>query len=153
MKLAGRLFLTHRSIQAAVLSLTSVSLAWLLWSLAPSTFTTLERGWYDTWLRARDAQDASPQLLVVVRDDASEHLFGNGLWDRAVIARMVSALQDAGAAAIGLDIPLTIPSPPTQGGAASDALLQEAVRSAAEGARSTSVTAIPSSTASHPMPA
>ena len=130
MKLAGRLFLTHRSIQAAVLSLTSVSLAWLLWSLAPSTFTTLERGWYDTWLRARDAQDASPQLLVVVRDDASEHLFGNGLWDRAVIARMVSALQDAGAAAIGLDIPLTIPSPPTQGGAASDALLLEAVRSA-----------------------
>ena len=130
MALAGRLFFTYRWVQAAVMSLAAVSIAWSLWSLAPSVFTTLERGWYDTWLRDRRPPDASARLIVVVRDAESEQLFGNGLWDRALIARSVSALQEAGARAIGIDIPLNRPSPPSQGGAASDALLLEAVRSA-----------------------
>jgi DNA-binding NtrC family response regulator/CHASE2 domain-containing sensor protein len=112
------------------MSLAAVSLAWFLWSLAPAAFTTLERGWYDTWLRERRPPDAGPRLLVGVRDARSEQLFGSGPWDRAVVARFVSALQEAGAGAIGIDVPLNSPSPPTQGGAASDALLLEAVRAA-----------------------
>jgi DNA-binding NtrC family response regulator/CHASE2 domain-containing sensor protein len=112
------------------MSLAAVSIAWSLWSLAPSAFTTLERGWYDTWLRERRPPEASPHLLLAVRDAESEQLFGSAPWDRAVIARLVSALHEAGAGAIGIDVPLTSPSPPTQGGAASDALLLEAARSA-----------------------
>ena len=130
MTLPGRLFFTHRWVQAAVMSLAAVSLAWSLWALAPAAFTTMERGWYDTWLRARRPLQASSRLLLGVRDQQSEQVFGSGQWDRAVIARFVSAVQEAGAAAIGIDVPVNSPSPPTQGGAASDALLLEAVRSA-----------------------
>lgn len=130
MTLAGRLFLTHRWIQASVSAPAAVSLAWFLWSLAPAAFTTLERGWYDTWLKERRPPEASSRLLVGIRDSRSEQLFGSGPWDRAVIARFVSALQEAGAGAIGIDVPVNTPSPPAQGGAASDALLLEAVRSA-----------------------
>jgi transcriptional regulator with PAS, ATPase and Fis domain len=130
MALAGRLFFTYRWVQAAVISLAAVSIAWSVWWFAPSAFSTLERGWYDAWLKNRRPLEASPRLLVVVRDAESEQVFGSGLWDRAVIARAVSALQEAGARAIGIDIPLNRPSPPSQGGAASDALLLEAVRSA-----------------------
>ncbi len=130
MALAGRLFFAYRWVQAAVISLAAVSVAWSVWWFVPSALTTLERGWYDAWLKNRRPLEASPRLLVVVRDAESEQLYGNGLWDRAVIARAVSALQEAGARAIGLDIPLNRPSPPSQGGAASDALLLEAVRSA-----------------------
>ncbi|HET6674593.1 MAG TPA: sigma 54-interacting transcriptional regulator, partial [Nitrospiraceae bacterium] len=130
MALAGRLFFTHRWVQAAVMSLAAVCLAWSLWSLAPSAFTTLERSWYDAWLRERPPAESSPRLIVAVRDADSEQLLGSGPWDRAVIARLLSALQGAGAGTIGIDIPLHRPSPPSQGGAASDALLLEAVRSA-----------------------
>jgi DNA-binding NtrC family response regulator/CHASE2 domain-containing sensor protein len=130
MTLAGRLFFTYRWIQALVMALAAVSLAWFLWSLAPAAFTTLERGWYDTWLRVRYPPEADSRLLLGVRDGPSEQLFGTGSWDRAVIARFISALQEAGAGAIGIDVPINTPSPPIQGGAASDALLLEAVRSA-----------------------
>ena len=130
MTLAGRLFFTYRWIQALVMALAAVSLAWFLWSLAPAAFTTLERGWYDTWLRVRHPPEADSHLLLGVRDGPSEQLFGNGSWDRAVMARFISALQEAEAGAIGIDVPINTPSPPTQGGAASDALLLEAVRSA-----------------------
>jgi DNA-binding NtrC family response regulator/CHASE2 domain-containing sensor protein len=130
MTLPGRLFLTHRWVQAAVMSLAAVSMAWFLWTLAPAAFTTMERGWYDTWLKARRPPQTNPRLLLGVRDQQTEQVFGSGQWDRAVIARFVSGLQEAGAAAIGIDVPVNSPSPPTQGGAASDALLLEAVRSA-----------------------
>jgi transcriptional regulator with PAS, ATPase and Fis domain/CHASE2 domain-containing sensor protein len=130
MALAARLFFTYRWVQAAVISAAAVSLAWFLWSLGPSTFTTIEHSWYDAWLHRRSAPPPGPYILVAVRDEPSEQLFGGGTWDRAVIARIVSALQEAGAAAMGIDIPIESPSPPVQGGAASDALLLEAVRSA-----------------------
>ena len=72
----------------------------------------------------------SPNLSVVIRDAAAEQKLGAGTWDRAVLARVIGALSLNGAAAIGLDAPLSQPSPPNRGGAASDALLGEAISQA-----------------------
>src|SRR4029450_6449083 len=54
-----------------------------------------------------------------------------GPWDRAVLARIVAAIARAGAASIGVDVVLGHPSVPGRGGAASDALLAQAVAGAA----------------------
>jgi DNA-binding NtrC family response regulator/CHASE2 domain-containing sensor protein len=71
----------------------------------------------------------SPALVIVSRDARSEARLGAGAWDRAVLARAVSALARGGAAAIGLDAPARV-SAPGRGGATSDALLAQAVASA-----------------------
>ena len=81
---------------------------------------------YDRWIRPRAPVSVSPALVVVVRDAASEARLGRGAWDRAVLARLVTGLSRAGAAAIGLDAALGQPSAPGRGGAASDALLSQA---------------------------
>jgi len=81
---------------------------------------------YDRWIRPRAPVSVSPALVVVVRDAASEARLGRGAWDRAVLARLVTGLSRAGAAAIGLDVALGQPSAPGRGGAASDALLSQA---------------------------
>ncbi|HYY06726.1 MAG TPA: CHASE2 domain-containing protein, partial [Candidatus Limnocylindria bacterium] len=88
--------------------------------------TTLEWSLYDRGLRARAGAPVSPALLVVARDPASEARFGAGPWDRAVLARLITSLTRAGAAAIGADVPLGPPSAPGRGGASSDALLSQA---------------------------
>ncbi len=67
------------------------------------------------------------RLVVVAPDTASEARFGPGGWDRAVLARLVTGLSQAGAAVIGLDAPLEQPSAPGRGGASSDALLSQAI--------------------------
>ena len=128
--MAGRFFYTHTWIQALVISILAITLSGFLWSLAPATYTAMEWGWYDTWLKHREPPESNVQLLLILRDPRSDQQFGTGIWDRAVIARLVTALDDAGAAAIGIDVPLRVPSPPALGGAVSDALLLEAVRSA-----------------------
>jgi DNA-binding NtrC family response regulator/CHASE2 domain-containing sensor protein len=94
--------------------------------LGGGTHTALEWSVYDHWLRAHPAAPASPRLVVVVRDPASEASFGTGTWDRAVLARIIGNVARSGAAAIGVDIPLGQTSAPARGGAASDALLTEA---------------------------
>jgi len=74
----------------------------------------------------------SPNLSLVIRDAAAEQRLGAGTWDRAVVARVVGALALNGATAIGLDAPVGQPSPPGRGGAASDALLREAIAQAGD---------------------
>src|SRR5207249_1421904 len=64
------------------------------------------------------------------RDQASEARFGNGPWDHALFARVTTALGRAGAAVVSLHLPIESPSPPGRGGAASDAMLVEATKSA-----------------------
>ena len=128
--MAGRFFYTHTWIQALAISIFAVTFSGFLWSLAPVTYTAMECGWYDTWLKHRHPPESNVQLLLILREQRSNQQFGTGLWDRAVMARLVTALDDAGAAAIGIDVPLRVPSPPALGGAVSDALLLEAVRSA-----------------------
>jgi DNA-binding NtrC family response regulator len=78
----------------------------------------------------RGTAAVSPNLVVVIRDPGSEARFGSGEWNRAVLARVVTNVARAGAAAIGLDVAVDEPSPPGRGGAASDALLSEAVAQA-----------------------
>ncbi len=128
MPIAARLFVRTVWLQAAVMAFASSGLAGLLWSFAPLTYTALEWGPYDTWLQVRRQPAAGPDVLLVVRDAASDRQLGGGVWDRSLSARLIIALHDAGASAIGLDIPLNLPSPPHQGGAVSDALLIEAVK-------------------------
>ncbi|HEY7542674.1 MAG TPA: sigma 54-interacting transcriptional regulator [Methylomirabilota bacterium] len=65
--------------------------------------------------------------IAVVRDAASESRFGSGVWDRALLARLVTGLSQAGAAVIGLEAALDRPSAPGRGGAGSDALLSQAI--------------------------
>ena len=91
--------------------------------------TALDWSVYDRWLRGRAVLPDTPALVVVVRDPASEARFGTGAWDRAVLARVVAALGRAGAAVVGLDVPLGQPSAPGHGGASSDALLAQAAQS------------------------
>ena len=84
----------------------------------------------DRWALA--LAPVSPNLTLVMRDAAAEARLGAGTWDRAVLARVVGALSLGGATAIGLDAPLGQPSAPGRGGAASDALLREAVAQAGD---------------------
>ncbi|MCS6317946.1 MAG: sigma 54-interacting transcriptional regulator [Nitrospira sp.] len=127
MQIAARLFVRNVWLQAVVIALASVSLSEVIWAPAPVTYSALEWAPYDTWMRLRPQPTPDSPLLLVTRDRASEQQFGTGLWDRSLPARLITALHDAGAAAIGLDIPLDLPSPPNLGGAVSDALLMEAV--------------------------
>ena len=130
MRIATRLFVRTIWLQAAVMALASIVLSEVIWMPAPATRQALDWAPYDTWMRLRAQPAPDPHLLLIVRDQASEQQFGTGSWDRALPAKLITALHDAGAAAIGLDIPLELPSPPNLGGAVSDALLIEAVKSA-----------------------
>lgn len=130
MQIATRLFVRNVWLQAVVMAVLAVALSEALWAPAPVTYSALEWAPYDTWMRLRSQPGPDSPLLLVSRDRASEQQFGTGLWDRSLPARLVTALHDGGAAAIGLDIPLDFPSPPNLGGAVSDALLIEAVTSA-----------------------
>ncbi len=94
--------------------------------LGGPSIATLEWSVHDHWVRGRGPLPASPALIVVARDPASAARLGAGAWDRAVLARLITSLARAGAAAIGLDVALGQPSAPGRGGAGSDALLSQA---------------------------
>lgn len=125
-----RFFITSLPLQALTIGLLAAVSSHLLWLAAPATFTALDWTAYDTWLRHRARIAASPALTIVVRDPASNGQFGTGPLDRAVLAQLIAAVHDAGAAAIGLDHRLDHASPAHLGGAASDALLLEAINTA-----------------------
>ncbi|MDP1767292.1 MAG: sigma 54-interacting transcriptional regulator [Nitrospirota bacterium] len=125
-----RLFLQSVWLQAGAMGLGATILALSLGGLAPATFTALDWTAYDTWLRQRAPVQISPSLLLITRDQASETKFGTGPWDRAVLARFITAAHNSGATAIGLDHRIAQPSQAQLGGAASDALLLEATRNA-----------------------
>jgi DNA-binding NtrC family response regulator/CHASE2 domain-containing sensor protein len=99
----------------------------VLW-LARPALTAFEWSLRERWA-ARSAP-VSPALVIVVRDPSSEARFGRDLWDRAVLARVVTALRGADAAAVGIDVPLAGPSAPGRGGPSSDALLAHAAAAA-----------------------
>ena len=125
-----RAFLESRWLQACAIGVLATSLAAILMVLAPTTFTALNWAAYDAWLRHRGPVEVSPSLLLVIRDQASDAKFGAGQWDRAILARVLTEIHDAGAIAIGLDHRLSHASPAQLGGAASDALLLEATKAA-----------------------
>jgi DNA-binding NtrC family response regulator/CHASE2 domain-containing sensor protein len=127
---ARTVFAESSALQALAIGLAASLTAWLLWQTAPAAFTTWEWSPYDAWLRFRASVPASRSIVLIARDRASEERFGTGPWDRALIAKLVTALHDAGAAVIGVELPITAPSPPHLGGAVSDALLAEATKEA-----------------------
>ncbi len=124
------LFITSLPIQSLCIALLATLLSAILWSLAPATFTALDYTAYDTWIRHRTTIGISPSLTIVTRDPGSEERFGTGLWDRAILAQLVTAAHEAGASVIGIDHRLNHASPTQLGGSSSDALLLEALRTA-----------------------
>jgi len=116
MRIATRLFVRNIWLQAVLMAFAATLFAVLIWTLAPGTYTALEWAPYDTWMHHRVQPVPQSPLLLVVRDQASERQWGAGHWDRRLSARLITALYDAGAAAIGVDIPLDLPSPPNLGG-------------------------------------
>jgi DNA-binding NtrC family response regulator/CHASE2 domain-containing sensor protein len=96
------------------------------WGLGGASLTALEWAAYDRWLRERAIIPVTPNLVVIVRDRASEAQLGSDTWDRTVHARLTTELARAGAVAIGLDISVAHRSPPARGGASSDLMLSHA---------------------------
>jgi DNA-binding NtrC family response regulator/CHASE2 domain-containing sensor protein len=118
----------RRTLLAGSLGLAATLLAHALLALGGQVIATLE--WTAREAVAPSLAPVSPGLVLVARDSASEARFGGGVWDRALLARTVTGLWQAGATAIGLDTALGQPSAPGRGGAASDALLAHAVAAA-----------------------
>jgi len=125
-----RQFLSSSWLQAGAMGLLATVLAFGLWTAASTTFTALDWTAYDFWLTDRTPIPVSPSLLIVTRDPTSEEEFGTGAWDRAILARLLTSAHESGAHAIGLDHRLDHASPAQLGGAASDALLLEAMSTA-----------------------
>jgi DNA-binding NtrC family response regulator len=115
-------------VRAGALAVGATLLAAAMSLLGGPGVTALDWSVYDTWLRARVSVAETPTLVIVARDAAGEMRFGAGAWDRAVLARVITALGRGGAAVVGVDVPLGIPSVPGRGGAASDALLAQAAQ-------------------------
>ena len=117
MRIATRLLVRHIWLQAVLMALAATLFAAAIWSIAPATYTALEWAPYDTWMRLRSQPVLSSPVLLVIRDQPSERQWGAGYWDRNLSARLITALYDAGAAAVGVDIPLDLPSSLKLGGA------------------------------------
>ncbi len=126
----ARIWMSSIPLQALSIGLGATVVSALLWFSSPATFTGLDLTVFDTWLLHRHSMPVSPSLAVVSRDPVGDERFGSGRWDRAVLAQLVVAIHDAGAAVIGIDHRLDHASPAQVGGAASDALLLEALRAA-----------------------
>ena len=124
-----RFFMTSQPLQALTIGLLAALLATVVRTAAPATFTALDWTSYDTWLRHRGPVPVSPLLTIVIRDPGSEDQFGAVL-DRSVLAQLINTAHEAGATVIGVDQRLDHASPASLGGAASDALLIEAVQQA-----------------------
>jgi len=125
-----RLFITSLPLQVPAIGLLATLCALLPQILMPATFTALEWAPYDAWLRHRTSVQASPYLIILLRDPAFDDRFGAGPLDRRLLATLIAVAHDAGATAIGLDHRLDYASPAQLGGAASDALLLEAIETA-----------------------
>ncbi|MBM4125783.1 MAG: CHASE2 domain-containing protein [Nitrospira sp.] len=126
---ARRLVSTSLPLQGAALALFACMLAGLTWLTAPVAYSAFDWALYDEWLSRRAPIATSSNLAIVVRDPATDDRLGTGPLDRAVLAQLITAVHEAGAAAIGLDHRLDRSNPAQRGGAAGDALLLESVTS------------------------
>jgi DNA-binding NtrC family response regulator/CHASE2 domain-containing sensor protein len=117
-----------RGLMAVVIGLAATILTAIgMWTTSAGV-AGLDASVRDAWMPA--LAPVSPAVVVVARDAISEQRLGTGPWDRAVLARIVAAIARAGAASIGVDVVMGRPSVPGRGGAASDALLAQAVAAA-----------------------
>lgn len=103
----------------------------ILARLAPSSVTAaIDWSLYDTWVRVRTPIPVSPSLVFITRTTETDVRFGTGPLDHALLARMITALNRAGASVIGLDLQRERANAQRRSGAASDAMLIEATRMA-----------------------
>lgn len=110
----------------AVLSLLAVL---FLERLGPTSVTAaVDWSLYDAWVRVRAPLQVSPSVVFITRTTETDIRFGTGALDHALLARMITALNRAGASVIGLDIQFESPGSPGRSGAAGDAMLIEATR-------------------------
>jgi len=124
-----RYFITSPTLQGLAVGLVASLLAGLLWSTAPATYTALDWALYDTWITRRAPIAASPNLTIIARNPVHGDRLGADPWDAAMLAELVTAVHEAGAAVIGLDLYLD-QAPPARGGdATGDARLREALTS------------------------
>jgi CHASE2 domain-containing sensor protein len=119
------MWLRARTLTAAGIGLLATGMAWLGWSATPAIRTSIDWGLYDRWVQQASLSPADSAVVLITRDAATDARFGPGAWDRALIARMISAVHDGGASVIGVDLNVLEPSPPQRGGPASDAQLAE----------------------------
>lgn len=98
-----RLFITSIPLQVLGIGSLATLLSAMLWSATPVTLTALDYTVYDTWLRHRATAQLNPSLTIVARDASSEERFGRGPWDRAILAQLIVAIHEAGAAVVGVD--------------------------------------------------
>ena len=100
---------------AAVIGLAATAVAGVAADWGSAAVADFDWSLYDV-IPARGPEGKRP---IVITPD--------GVRDRAVLARLITGLSQAGAAVIGLDAPLEQPSAPGRGGASSDALLSQAI--------------------------
>jgi CHASE2 domain-containing sensor protein len=79
-------------------------LAALLSVYRPSLLRNLEYSAYDVLVRAAPVRPPDPRIVIVDVDERSLSAVGQWPWRRDVVARLVAALRDQGAAAVALDI-------------------------------------------------
>jgi DNA-binding NtrC family response regulator len=121
--LARRTF-SSRVTQAAVIGGLSAILSTGLFSAGGSVTTLFDRALYDWW--ATRQGPPTVDTIVIVGGGNETPAAETGL-RREQAARIVDALQQAGARAIGLLDPLITPGTPEQGGATGDTLLAESI--------------------------
>lgn len=109
-----RLFLEWLAILAC-----SCLIVW--WAAASGATNRLDLQLLDAAAQRR-AAPASDDLLIVAIDDRSLREVGQWPWDRAVMARLVDRLSEAGARAIVLDVLFVEPSRPASDSALADSI-------------------------------
>lgn len=117
-------------------ALAAAALAGALAVAHPGPLADLDLAAHDAFVRQTAPPPASPAIAIVAVDEASLEAHGQWPWPRDVIARLVTTLHDAGAAAVAFDI--LFPEPDrlgtlsmTPGGPTStDAALAAAMRQA-----------------------
>jgi transcriptional regulator with GAF, ATPase, and Fis domain len=110
----------------AIVGLAATLITAAIWVSGATPFSALDHAVYARWPGAHGSGPATGALVVVERDTASEARFGTGGWDAALMARAITSLASAGAATIGIDVPIGQASAAPRGGAASAALLEQA---------------------------
>ena len=98
-----------RCLVPVLLTLAILGGLWLSRSALPDPFRRLQGYAFDKLQRIlprRDAEEIAARsgVIVIDIDEASLARYGQWPWSRSRVAQMIGNLQDAGAAAIGLDI-------------------------------------------------
>ncbi|MBX3324740.1 MAG: sigma 54-interacting transcriptional regulator [Nitrospira sp.] len=122
--------LQQQWIPAGLIGLAVTLLIGILWISAPAVLETWEWRTYDLRMQWRGARPTTNQLMLISRDEKSDARFGVGIWDRAVFAKMITALHRAGASVIALDFYFGEASPQERGGKLSDQALVDAAATA-----------------------